>query len=131
MKQKRDSGGWVALSSLLIVSAVVLSITISVSLQGVDQLQMALGNSRGLQAYYLAVSCIETGLLALRDSGSYSGQTLQPSAGSCTVTVTGSGANRTLVSTGTVFGPPEFTRQIEVRVKRTDGSITILTWQEI
>lgn len=127
---RKAEQGLVAITSLLIISAVVLSVAISVSLLGVGGAQNSLTYKKGVETLKIAESCVEEGLLRLRDDVNYSGGTLQVGGGSCTIMVSGTGSNRTLNVTGRLPGPPSYERSIEVTVRRAGKSINLVTWQE-
>lgn len=129
-QSNKTQSGLVAITSLLIISVMVLSVAISISLLGLGSAQNSLSYKKGVEALKIAESCIEEGLLRLRDDGNYSGGTLQVEAGSCTIVVSDVGSNRTLDVTGQVPGPPMYERSIQVTVRRMGTSINLLTWQE-
>jgi hypothetical protein len=126
----RKQSGLTAITSLLIISTVAIGIAISVSLLGITEAQNALSFHQGMRAGYSATSCVEEALLRLRDDVQYSGGSLQVGDASCTIQVSGTGSNRTIVAEGEITGPPSFVKEITVAVKRTGGSITILDWEE-
>lgn len=128
-KYDRESGV-IALTSLLVISVVVLSVVVSSSLLGILSAQNSLVYKKGAEALHIAHGCVEEALLRLRNDTNYSGGSLQLSDGSCTITVTGSGNNRTIFISSQLSNPPRSTRELEVTVKRTGTSISILTWQE-
>ncbi|MEK7643551.1 MAG: hypothetical protein AAB372_03860 [Patescibacteria group bacterium] len=74
--------------------------------------------------------CMEEALLRLRRSATYTGGTLQITGGSCTISVTGAGSNRTITTTARMAGTSPYCRQIESQVTRTGFTITLGTWVE-
>ena len=58
--------GYIALISVLIISAVVLLIATSASLFSIGEANMGLEESQSWQAYYLANLCIEKALMGLK-----------------------------------------------------------------
>ncbi len=127
----KKQAGLMAISSLLIISAVALAIAVSISMIGIGEAQNSLTYKKGAEVLKVAESCVEESLLRLRDDVNYSGGSLQVGNGSCTINVIGAGSDRTIDVTGTISGPPQFVRQLQLTVKRTGQSINILTWQEI
>lgn len=123
--------GFIAFTSLLVVSAVTLAIALSIPSLGLTEVNTSLSYKKSQEALKIAESCIEEALLRLRDTATYSGGTLTVGDGSCTATVSGSGSNRTIISTGTITGPPQYIKKIQVTIQRTGNSINLLTWQEI
>lgn len=129
--QKNNQSGLMAISSLLIISAVALAIAVSISLIGIGEAQNSLTYKKGAEVLKIAEGCAEEALLRLRDDVNYSGGSLQLGAGSCTISITDTGSDRTIDVTGTIAGPPQFMRSLQLTVKRTGQSIRVLTWQEI
>jgi hypothetical protein len=65
--------GYIALSTLLIIAAVTLAISVSVSMISVTELTNAFSYSQGLEAKKIAEGCSEEALFQLRSNPSYSG----------------------------------------------------------
>ncbi len=129
-KMKSYNSGFIALTSVLIISAVVLAIAVSVSLLGIGEANSSLTFARGEETKKVAESCVEEALLRLRDTGSYSGGTLSVGNGSCTIAVSGAGSNKTIDVIATLSGPPQYVRKLQVTVKRVGNSVNVLSWSE-
>ncbi|MBP7842672.1 hypothetical protein KA017_01575 [Candidatus Woesebacteria bacterium] len=128
---KKNKNGFIAFTSLLVVSAVILTIALSIPLLAVTQANTSLGTAKGAEALKLAEGCADEALLRLRDSVTYTGGTLTYGGGSCTIAVSGSGSDRTIDIDATVSVPPDYVKHLQITVKRTGNSINILTWQEV
>lgn len=131
MNQYSHNSGFVAFTSILVISAVVLAIATSISLIGIGSVKSALSGKKGQEALKVAESCVEEGLLRLRDDGNYVGGTLNVGDGFCTISVGGSGVDRTIDAAGSLVGPPSFTKRIRVTLKKAGNSVNITGWQEI
>ncbi len=125
-KSKHNSGG-AMIATTIIVLFTSLIIAISVQYQGVGELIMSLGDQQSEQAYELAQSCINDAFLKLRTNSNYTGLTQNISSGSCTVSITGSGSNRSISSSATVG---QSIRKIITNITISSGTITITSWVE-
>lgn len=127
MKNKKQ--GFIAITSVLIISAVVLAITINVSLLSIGQGQAGLALTKGEDTLAFVDGCAEDALLKLRASSAYVGGNItRPGVeGTCTVTVASGGSTYTLtVSTINTL----YKRTVQVVVNR-GSAITLTSWKEI
>lgn len=127
MKNKKQ--GFIAITSVLIISAVVLAITINVSLLSIGQGQAGLALTKGEDTLVFVDGCAEDALLKLRASSAYVGGNItRPGVeGTCTVTVASGGSTYTLtVSTINTL----YKRTVQVVVNR-GSAITLTSWKEI
>lgn len=100
-KFKFVRSGYIALTTVLVVMIVLLTFLISTQRITSGSLQSSLAGILGRETYAIAESCLEDTLIRLRRDSSYSGGTLNVSAGSCTITITdvsGTEKNITIVS---------------------------------
>lgn len=123
--------GLIAFTSLLVISAVALGISVSIVLLGIGEANSSLGFKKGQETLRIAEACAEEALLRLRDSAVYPGSTLNVGDGSCTMSVSGSGSLRTIDVGATITGPPRFVKNIRVNVQRLGQSISITSWSEV
>jgi len=126
-----NKSGFIAFTSLLVVSVVTLAIAISIPLLGITEANNSLGYKKSQEALKIAEGCVEEGLLRMRDVPIYTGGTLDIGDGSCSISATGSGTMRVMEVAATVSGQPEYSRKIYITAKRKGNSINLLTWQEI
>lgn len=128
-------GGFIAFTSLLMISAVALAIAVSISLLGVGEAKTSLGFKKSQEALKIAESCGEEALLRLRDNAAYDPDggtvSLPGLAGNCTIDVSGSGSDRTVDVTATISGPPQYIKKLQITAKRVGNSINIISWEEI
>jgi len=93
--------GYIALISVLIISAVMLLITIGVSYFGISQSKMTIQKNQTLESYYLAQACAEEASMKLKEDLEYQGnETININGNSCTILpVEGSGNENRVVKT--------------------------------
>jgi|APSaa5957512622_1039677.scaffolds.fasta_scaffold114371_2 hypothetical protein len=131
MKTKNiKNQGYIAFSSLLVISAVVLAVSVSVALQGVTESQASLTYKKGQESMMAANGCIEEALIRLRDSVNYTGGSLGLGNSNCVIALTGTGADRTIVVTSTITDPPDYVKHLEATVKRAGNSVNVISWLE-
>ena len=126
-----NQSGFIAFISLIIISAVALAIAASISLLGIDEAKSSLSFKKGQEALKLAEGCLEESLLRLRDNSAYTGGSLNLGDGSCTISVSGSGSDRTINIQSTISDPPDYVKNLTATIKLTGNSIRLVTWQEI
>jgi hypothetical protein len=125
---QKNSQGYIALITVLIIASVALAISINISLLGIGVAQSSLANVKGENALQLAEGCAEDGLLKSQQSSTYSGGNITRPEGTCFITVTKSGNNWGLIATSS---QTDYNRTVQVNFTRTSGSpITISSWQE-
>ncbi len=124
---KNNNYGFIAITSVLIISAVVLAITISVSLLSIGQGQAGLALTKGEDTLSFVEGCADDALLKLRASAGYAGGNITRPEGTCTVGVSTAGSVYTLtVSTSSTL----YKRTVQVVTNR-GSSLTITSWKEI
>jgi hypothetical protein len=122
----RNKNGFLALSLILIILAVVSAIVVSVSLMAIGEGKGGLFHYYGTYSLSLAEACMEDALLKFRTNPSYTGGTINFPQGSCNVTVSlVSGAYRVT----TTFTYKNSTRTIEAAVTRT-SKLNLSSWKE-
>lgn len=122
--------GYIAFSSLLVISAVVLAVSVSVALQGVTESQASLTYKKGQESLVAANGCVEEALIRLRDNVNYTGGNLSLGNSTCVIGLSGVGADRTIVVTSTISDPPDYVKHLQITVKRAGNSVNILSWSE-
>lgn len=119
--------GFIAISTILVISVVVLAIALTVTYLAIGEGQTALAQSKGEDALQFSEGCMEDALLKIRSNPSYAGGTISRPEGTCTITVVKAGNVYTVTSTaaGTLYK-----RSIQVVVTRA-SSLVITSWQEL
>jgi len=121
------NNGYIAISSVLIVGVVVLAISVTVIVNGINEVQSAFSGSQREKALALVNGCVRDGLIRLNRTNSVPATIILPE-GSCTATINSRVGNRwDITFSGTFSG---YTKNMKVNVTRT-GSVTINSWQEI
>jgi len=123
--------GFIALISVLIIAALVLAISIGVSLRSVEETNMSLGEQESHRALALADLCAEQALMKLLSVLDYSGnESIIIDGESCDIlTIGGSGnSDRTVQTRSTVSG---YTKKVEVEVSRISPTMEIVSWEEV
>jgi hypothetical protein len=118
--------GYVALSSILVILAVMTIIGLSVSLLSISEIQQSLAEKKSQQSLNLAESCLSDTLLALNRDGSLPSSVVLPE-GSCSVALnsqTGDDYNFTITTQS-----GSFQKMITIDATRETG-VTITSWQE-
>lgn len=126
----KKTEGYVALLSVLIVSAATVSIGLGLLLIGADTSRATLVDQQSQQAQNLATACGEEALQVMHDNTAFTGSgNLTLGQGTCTYIVTNTGgANRTIDATGTVNS---IVRKVKIYATIGASSISITSWQEV
>lgn len=122
--------GYIAFTSLLVISAITTTILISSVLISVTTAKNSLSFKKGLETKIAGDGCLENALLRLQLDDSYSGETLVVGNVSCTITVSGAGANKTVNIVSTISGPPSYTKGIQADVSVKGTGVSITSYQE-
>jgi hypothetical protein len=124
-------GGYIAFMSILVISAVALAISLSISLLGVGEAISSLDFKKGIEVEQIAESCVEEALYRLRDDSIYLGGTLNAGNGLCTISIEGTGTTRTINVVGQIDQTSDYVKHIRVEVELLGNSINILSLGEI
>lgn len=127
----KNQQGYIALMSLIIVSALVVLIASSANLLSISESSMGLQENQGWEAYYLANACAEEALMKLKNDLNYSGnETLDFDNGNCAIEpLEGTGGeNRIINTSGTAYNQ---VRKIRIEINRVNPDIEIKSWQEV
>ena len=116
--------GFIALIALLVIAAAGLTIGLSVSLVGIEELQITLSHNQSARARALANSCIEEGLERLRNDFSNYAGTLSIDGDSCIINVTVNGSTAFLSATGT------FETSTQIIKVDVNNNLEVTSWQE-
>lgn len=136
LKQKipfpcENRNGYIALVSILIVSALTLLIATSGSLLSIGESNMGLQENQAWEAFYLTTACAEDALMKLKNDLNYSGnETLNFDNGKCTIEpLEGSGKkNRVIKVSGIIFNQ---TRKIKIEIGKINPDMEIKSWQQV
>jgi hypothetical protein len=132
MKNKNKSG-MIALMMVVIIGAAALVMAYAASFLSIGSLTTSYDAHNGAGVYSMADGCVETGLEHFRfNPGTYTGETLNFSAGSCIISVSGSGATRTITATAS---SGSYNTILDVVISYSTGTygetiVTVNSWTE-
>ena len=130
-KNKIHNQGFIALSTVLVLSAIFLSIGIGMTTIASFNAQNNLSVYFGNKAHILAEACTEYALYNLRESSDYQGnENLQIDGETCEILVIGGSGNtdRTIQVQSTVS---DFTKRIEVVVEAVLPETKITSFKSV
>ena len=129
-KNRNWKSGYMALLGVLVVSAVAISITVSLVLLGLGSSRTTFAIQQGAQARALASACAEEALRTILDIPSFLGSgNLTLGRGTCTYSVADSGGGgRIIEAEGTV---DNVVRKVRVSASSISPSIDLTSWQEV
>ena len=122
----KNDGGYMAIAMVLILTAIILGIMITVTQLGIGEGQASLALSKGEDTLGFTEGCMEDALLKIWSDPSYTSGTITRPEGTCTVTVSQVGNVYTVTTTGTATN---YKRTVEAVVTR-GSSMTITSWKE-
>ena len=124
---RKKRTGMAALFVVIIIGAAALIMTLSSSFLGIGELESAYVGEKGNEALSLSEACAEEALRRLRMDDAFSSSSLNFDNGSCTITVTTDGFDRTIDVLGVV---DNYYRRIEVSSTISGTTVTVNGWQE-
>lgn len=119
--------GYAAITSIIVILAVVVIVGITTSILSIGNAQMSLGQSNSEASLSLVESCIEDALLVYNRTGSIPTSRATP-LGTCAITIDNSTATSTTFTTTGTIGI--YTRNIQVVADRI-GSVAVANWVQI
>lgn len=126
--------GLVALSFVLILSAVLTAISITVTFLSIGEAQSSFALFKGEDVLSFVEGCVEDALLKAKNDPLYNGGVIIRPEGSCLITVVSKvGALWTLDVTNTPLPPYNFKRTIRITFTRGANGVALANqgWQEI
>lgn len=121
--------GYIALTTVLTVSFVVLAITTVVTMLSIGEAQSSLALVKGGETLTFVESCVEDALLKSRNNDAYTGGIITQPEGTCTVSISKAG-NRWTMDVWAA-GTLTYQRTIEVIFDRNPAGLSLVSWQEI
>ncbi len=116
-----------ALLLMIIIAAIALVMALSLGLSAITENQMTLYQSESKQVFINADGCAEEAMTQMSRNHNYAGEILVIEGVTCTISVSGVGANRTLTINAT---DNIYSRTIEIDVK-IFPTVYITSWQEL
>lgn len=124
--------GYIAISSVVIILAVILSLTITMSYSAIGEAQSGLALFQGEENLHQVEGCVEDLMLKIRSSASYNGTTITRPEGICTIVYTSSGpANWDVTVTFQSTTSTNIGRSIRAVFTRSATQITLISWNEV
>lgn len=131
IKKYKYSQGFMALTSMLIISAISLAIAISISLLGISEAKSTTSLKYGDEASAIAQSCVEEALLRLKLNINYSGGSLNVASGTCNISITGPISEKTIDVTAQLSAISTYTKRVQVVTRNSNDGLNILIWKEV
>jgi len=120
--------GYIAITTVLLISAVTLMIAVTVTLVSINEGQSSLASSKGEERLSFVDGCMEDAILKIRNSASYAGGTTTTPDGNCSITVSKVGSVYTVTASPADL---TFMKKLQAVVTRGASTVTITSWQEI
>jgi hypothetical protein len=127
-RQQPQPNGYIALITVLIISAVALAIATTVSFLSLGEAQASFATYKGEDILQFVEGCMEDALIKSWASNSYAGGNITRPEGTCNVTVSKSGTTWTLAATNSTI---QYKRTIQTIITRSKTNITIQSWKEL
>ena len=122
-----NNNGFIALTSLMVVTALVILIGISVSALSINDLQSSFAAFKNEELIDIGDACIEDALLKLNEDNSLP-SSITLLGGSCTIAINSQvGSNWDFTVTASKEG---YTKKIRVSANRT-STVAITSWKEV
>ena len=127
----KDNNGYIALITVLILTAVVLLLALNASFFGMSESEMGLDHQLSTESYWLANACAEEALNRLKDDSDYAGdEDLMINDQQCHIyLVKGTGNNyRTIETAANIL---DRTKKIKVKISQLNPETIIQSWLEV
>jgi len=121
-----SEGGYVAISIVLILTAVILGIMVTVAQLGIGEGQVSLALSKGEDTLHFVEGCTEDALLKIRSNASYAGGTITRPEGTCSITVSTVGSTYTVTTSTTATSYKRTVQAVAIR----GTTVSLTSWKE-
>lgn len=122
--------GFVALSTILVLSAVMLVVVGTITYLAIGEAQTSLALSLGSNSLDLVEGCTEDLLQKVHDDGTYAGAAISRPEGTCAITYNPGTTRPTNWDVTVSSDATEYQRKIQVIFTRSSSAITLSSWQE-
>ncbi len=122
----KNQKGAAILISMILISAVILTIALSLGVSSISENQINMYQSKTNQMLLNLDACGEEALTQLNRNNSYTGESLTIDDTSCTISVAGSGATRTISIAAT---NDIYSKDLQINVT-IFPAFTITSWGE-
>jgi hypothetical protein len=120
--------GIAALLVVVIVGGAALLMALSVSILGLNDMEMGYNSQNGQNVFSLTDSCGEEALLRLKRDSNYAGGTLNLGGGSCIITVIGDLPDKIITLTGNLG---DYNNKIQITAAISEETVTVVDWTEL
>jgi hypothetical protein len=133
MKDKiKNQSGYIALTTVLIILAVVVITAVSVTYSSIGEAQSGLALYKGEENLHFVEGCVEDMLLEVRSNSSFTSGTISRPEGTCVITVVSKVGSGTVTWTvDTTSQSTAYQRTIRTIFTRSPTVITLTSWNEI
>lgn len=131
LKLKITSRGIVAMSTVLVIAAVLVVISITVTYLSIGEAQSGLNLFKGEDSLTFAEGCVEDVMLKIRSSSTFSGTSILRPEGTCSITYNPGGSGPTNWDLTVSSSSTAYQRKIQVIFTRSSTGITLTSWKEI
>lgn len=126
---RQGGAGYIALSTVLIITSVVLFIATTITYLSIGEGQSGLSLYKGEEALHLVEGCAEDYLLKIRtDAETFVPGNVTRPEGTCTITVNSGHPNWDITVSTT---DTNYKRQIQVIFTQSPTGLTLTSWKEI
>lgn len=125
--KKHNQKGMAILVVVVIITASLVLMAVSIALTSVDEIDIAYINQKGSEALILADGCLEEAFHQIRLDNGYLGGNLDLGSGTCIIKVEGSGNSRNIIATGTV---DVYYKVVEANISLNGNNLVLESWQE-
>lgn len=123
--------GYIALITVLIVMAVVLTTASTVALLAIGEGQSGFSLFKGEDTLTFVEGCVEDAMLKIRANASYNGTSITRPEGTCTITYNVGGGGPTNWDITVSTTATTYKRSIGVVFTRNPTGITLISWKEV
>ena len=131
MIHNSSHSGFIALTSVLVISAVVVVAAVGITYLSIGEAQSGLALFKGEDNLNFVEGCVEDVMLKIRSNSAYSGTTITRPEGTCTITYNVGGSGPTNWDLTVSSSTTKYQRKIQVVFVRNSTGISLTSWKEI
>jgi len=131
INKEKKNNGFIALISVVIIEALILLISIGVSLRSITESNITLDEQASNRALSLSNACAEIALMKVESVLNYNGnETIMIEGDSCEIMpLEGSGnTNRIIKTKSTII---DHTRKVKIEISQISPIMQITSWKEV
>ena len=112
--------------TVIIISVTTLTIATSISILGVNEAKSSLNMKKGREVLVSLYGCLEEGMIRLRNNENYIGSLIEVGEVACSISVTGTGDNRTMLINAHLADGIGYSKNITAYIRRVGNSINLV-----